>query len=275
MATLWTRGQLKDNAKGKLRFFYWQAFLVCLIAALLGAGTESVFRARGKINRDNTGGGTQISINANPGADFTYNLEEQPKIRINTPIYQADLPVSGGSAAFFGIAAMGMGLLVLAMGICFSNIVQVGKKRYFVKKTDMDGEAGIGELFSCFGEGYVNQVLVMFRRGLSIFLWSLLLLIPGVIKSYEYYMVPYLLAEDPHLSWEEARDLSRKMMDGHKFDLFVLELSFLGWDIAGLLLCGVGQVFVYPYKEMVYAELYGLLRSPYRNKSEGEYAYEI
>ncbi len=264
MTTLWTRGQLKDHAKEKLRTFYWQAFLVCLIALLLGAGTDSVFRVRSRRNRE-TGGGTQIYIGGRSDVRFSYGQDEQ--VSINTPVYSVSVPGSFGGIVI--LMALVIGIAVLAISILISNVVLVGKKRYFLKKTIWDHEAGIGELFSGFREGYGNLVLAMFRRDISILLWSLLFLIPGVIKSYEYYMVPYLLAVDPLLSWEEARKRSSDMMEGNKFSVFILELSFIGWDIAGLLLCGVGQIFVYPYKEMVYAELYRTLTGSERMKEYG------
>ena len=61
------------------------------------------------------------------------------------------------------------------------------------------------------------------------FLWSLLLLIPGIVKAYEYRMVPYLLADYPELSTEEAFRISREMMNGEKMNTFILDLSFIGW----------------------------------------------
>ena len=100
----------------------------------------------------------------------------------------------------------------------------------------------------------------MFLRGLYTFLWTLLLLIPGIIKSYAYRMVPYILADNPKMGADNAITLSRKMMDGNKFELFVLELSFLGWYLLGLLALGVGILFVNPYYNATEAQLYLVLR---------------
>lgn len=255
MTAMWTRGELKDRAKERLRTFYWQGFLVCLIAIFLGAGAPS---ANVGVKRDVGTGERHFSINGGSGINFSYDNDEG-RARIDTPLYHSSLPLRLGFGVMLLTALMIM-TVALALGILVSNVLQVGKRRYFLKKAAGVQEAGIGELFSPFREGYGNVVWVMFQQGIYIFLWSLLLVIPGIIKTYEYYMVPYLLAESPHLSWEEARDMSVRMMDGNKFRVFVLELSFIGWDILGALMCGVGHWFVAPYKEAVYAELYRTLK---------------
>ena len=71
---------------------------------------------------------------------------------------------------------------------------------------------------------------------------------PGIIKSYAYRMVPYILADNPKMDAMEAIALSRKMMDGQKWNTFVLDLSFLGWYLLGILALGIGTLFVHPYK---------------------------
>lgn len=89
-----------------------------------------------------------------------------------------------------------------------------------------------------------------------IFLWSLLLVIPGIVKLIEYSFVPYILAEDPNINTREALRISKQITYGHKWDIFVLRLSFLGCDFLGAVLFGIGGIFVRPYKEATYASLY-------------------
>ena len=108
--------------------------------------------------------------------------------------------------------------------------------------------------------------------GLFIFLWSLLFVIPGIVKAYSYRMIPYLMAEDSNLSFFEAKDLSRRMMDGHKWNTFILDLSFIPWHILSFLTAGiVGVLYVVPYVEYTDVELYRVLRQtipgPYYNES--------
>ena len=89
----------------------------------------------------------------------------------------------------------------------------------------------------------------------------MLFLVPGIIKSYEYRMIPYILADNPTISYEEAFALSKKMMTGNKWDAFVLDLSFIGWRILGGLTCGILSLFyVNPYQYQTNAALYEALK---------------
>ena len=100
----------------------------------------------------------------------------------------------------------------------------------------------------------------MFLMNLKILLWLFLFIVPGFIKAYEYSMIPYLLAENPNLSASQAFSLSKQMTTGQKMDLFVLDLSFLGWIILGLICCGIGILFLQPYPEATRAEVYLILK---------------
>lgn len=120
---------------------------------------------------------------------------------------------------------------------------------------------GVGKLLSAFRSGYYgNVVKTMFFRDLFTFLWSLLFIIPGIIKSYEYKMVPYLLAEYPDMDRKEVFARSRDMMYGQKWNTFVLDLSFIPWNILSTITFGlVGLFYVSPYQDATYAELYDAL----------------
>ena len=100
----------------------------------------------------------------------------------------------------------------------------------------------------------------MFLLNLKILLWSFLFIIPGIIKSYEYYMVPYILSENPKISSKRAFEISKEMTDREKFDIFWLSLSFFGWYLLGSLTCGIGNLFVEPYIQATFAELYQVER---------------
>jgi uncharacterized membrane protein len=109
----------------------------------------------------------------------------------------------------------------------------------------------------------MNIVKAGFLKGLYEFLWGLLFVIPGIIKNYAYRMTPYILADSPALSASEAIRISEQMMRGHKMELFILELSFLGWYILGMLAFGIGVYFVHPYKDATEAQFYMTLRASY------------
>ena len=146
----------------------------------------------------------------------------------------------------------------LLFSIFIGNVIVVGKSRYFIKNHDVNPE--LGEIFSGFKGNYLNVVKIMFLMDLKTLLWLFLFIVPGVIKAYEYSMIPYLLAENPNLSASEAFSLSKQMTTGQKADLFVLDLSFLGWIILGAICCGIGLLFVQPYPEATKAEVYLILK---------------
>ena len=93
-------------------------------------------------------------------------------------------------------------------------------------------------------------------------LWLLLFIIPGIVKIYEYRMIPYLLADNPDMSKQEAFRMSKAMMKGNKWRAFVLDLSFILWDILGVITLGIVSVlWVDPYKQQTDAALYNALKT--------------
>ncbi len=106
----------------------------------------------------------------------------------------------------------------------------------------------------------MNIVKEMAWRHLFTFLWMLLFIIPGTVKAYAYSMTPYILADNPNVEYGRALKLSIEMTNGHKADIFVLQLSFTGWYLLGIICCGIGVLFVNPYYEAAMAEMYDKLR---------------
>ena len=151
------------------------------------------------------------------------------------------------------------GVLALALRIFLLRPLEVGCRRYFLE--DIIRPAELDCLKAGFSGNYRNVVWVMFCRDIFIFLWTLLLIVPGIVKSYEYRMVPYVLAENPDLSREEAFALSKRMMDGDKMNAFILDLSFIGWALLTILTCGLVGIFYYqPYLALTDAALYQTLK---------------
>ena len=120
----------------------------------------------------------------------------------------------------------------------------------------------VGTMFDAFRSGhYVNIVLTMFLRELFTSLWTLLLVIPGIVKHYEYLMIPYILAENPGMDRKEAFQISKRMMDGQKMETFILDLSFIGWNLLSTITLGiVGVLYVNPYVNTTWAEFYKVMR---------------
>ena len=163
------------------------------------------------------------------------------------------------------------GAVVILVQILVFSVLEMGACRFYVENRDY--QAGVSKILFGFQSGhYGNVVLVMFLRNLFTFLWTLLLIIPGIVKSYEYRMVPYILAEQPDISSTDAFAISKEMMMGQKLEAFGLDLSFLGWWIGSAFTCGLLGIFwALPYQAATNAELYGALRDDWiRNHSSGE-----
>ncbi len=94
------------------------------------------------------------------------------------------------------------------------------------------------------------------------FLWSLLLVIPGIIKAYSYSMAFYILADNPELTAMEALKKSQEMMNGHKWDLFVLQISFILWSLLGAITFGIAYIYVIPYMSATIANFYNSIKEP-------------
>ena len=171
--------------------------------------------------------------------------------------------MSSAELAGFVVGFMVVLLVVMVIGFAVSafllNPLVVGAQRFFVVSHYQKAE--LGELGYAFSNSYMNVVKTMFLKALYVFLWSLLLVIPGIIKGYEYRMIPYILAENPGIDTKEAFAMSKQMMYGNKWNAFVLDLSFLGWIILSVFTCGILAVFyVNPYIYMTDAELYVALK---------------
>ncbi|MGN0813475.1 MAG: DUF975 family protein [Candidatus Coproplasma sp.] len=113
----------------------------------------------------------------------------------------------------------------------------------------------IGDTFLGF-KNFTNAFLLMFVNEILIFLWSLLFIIPGIVKTYAYSMSHYILADNPDMDSNQARLRSIEMMNGNKWRLFCLDLSFIGWGILCILTFGILSFWVQPYKQCAYAAFY-------------------
>lgn len=114
---------------------------------------------------------------------------------------------------------------------------------------------------------YWRNVWAYLFRSILIFLWSLLLIIPGIIKSLSYAMTFYILKDNPDLSVNQAIDLSKDMMYGHKYDLFYLYLSLAGWFFLSLLTLGIGYLWLIPYAQTAQASFYEDVKAEWEMKS--------
>lgn len=147
-------------------------------------------------------------------------------------------------------------LIILELGITnvFINIAR-GKNTTMV------------DFYKPFSDNILNKSLTIMLSGIYLIFWTILFIIPGIIKSYSYAMVPYILAdEEEDLLFNEAITKSRQMMDGHKLEYFVLTLSFIPWFILTGLTLGIAAVYTVPYVQTTTAKFYLELKNKEKNK---------
>jgi len=153
-------------------------------------------------------------------------------------------------AAVIGSVSGTLSLVIFILG----GVVQLGYAQYLLKQYHRQ-ERDIKDLFSQFdrfGQGFLQS----FLRGLYSFLWALLFIVPGVIKAYAYSMTPFIMAENPDMKAKDAIKASERLMYGHKWELFCLVFSFIGWHLLNILTLGIGTFFLNPYTNAAYAAFY-------------------
>ena len=178
------------------------------------------------------------------------------RVSENSDIYSGNLFNVGMITGLLAGIATVVILIVLVAKVFVGNLLKMGGYRFFI--LNQPAQPGIGTLLDGFRSGhYVNIVLTMFLRDLFTALWSLLLVVPGIVKHYEYLMVPYIIAENPAMDYKEAFQISKQMMDGEKMEAFIMDLSFLGWYLLSAVTCGLLAIFyVNPYVQASFAEMY-------------------
>ena len=147
------------------------------------------------------------------------------------------------------LSSTGIGSLI------FSGVLSVGMM-VILLQISRYGTSKIESLFDGFRKGLGNNIVAGILVGVFTFLWSLLFIIPGIVKSYSYSMTFYILADNPDMSPTDAINESRRMMDGNKWRLFCLDLSFIGWYLLSFLTLGILLFWVDPYQMMARAEFY-------------------
>ena len=243
---MWTRKELKDYAKGFLRQYYWEAFLVVLITTILTSGFGSAGQSQLPTQDD-------FDFNGNTQENFTIDMGLPSKVfNFTSGIIKS--PLGFITVGVVGTFALVLSILFMTVGF----ILEVGQSRFFLD--GFKGDVNIKKVFSGFNsQEYLAIFKAQFLKLVSIFLWSLLLVVPGIIKTYQYRYVAYILAQDSSVSPREALDRSKAMTMGHKMDIFILDFSFILWNLVNLVTFGIGGIFVNPYVEATNARLYRIL----------------
>lgn len=284
---MWNRKELKTRAKEVVKKNYWTAIVICFLIALLTGefGTSIVgiwqvddsmdpnyiYHQRG-IHDD------RVNEINHPILSDEYIKEKLNDTQINIfKAIEANLNSATKSQKYifkiwdainlFHIQEVKIGIilsiaavLAFAFTIFIADPLIVGGKRYFLKARE-GTNTKIGEMKVVFQKGnWINVAIIMFLRNIYNALWYLTI-IGGVIKTYEYRMIPYILAENPKAKRKEAFKLSKQMMKGNKWKTFILDMSFFGWNFLSVLTGGLLSIFyVNPYNAATIAELYSTLR---------------
>ena len=222
--------ELREKAWESLKGKYWMAFAVILVTGLIG------------------------SI-GNAFVSFGQQLGE-----VLGMVEPAELD---STMAIGALVLNGVVIISAIIGALFSifvtDAITVGVSDYFIKNTD--SKPSFKDAFSGFKVKYGRNIGTLLLVGIKTVLWTLLFLIPGVIKSYEYAIIPYILADDPEISSKDAFKKAKQMMKGNKWRLFKLEFSFIGWFALCVLTLGLGTFFLIPYINAANAEFYAELKN--------------
>lgn len=206
-----------------------------------------------KIARENLAGNWGISVGAAlvaallggmiaGGSNINYQINENTLRNLPWFLWSVLIPLTSLA-----------GLLSLVSFI-LGGVVELGYAKFLLKQHDHQ-QLRFSDLFSQFdrfGTGFAQQ----FLRILYVTLWMLLFIIPGIVKGFSYAMTPFILEDHPEMTASEAINASKKLMEGHKMDLFILSLTFLGWQILACLTMGIGFLFLNPYMNAAYAVFY-------------------
>ncbi|MBR2675128.1 MAG: DUF975 family protein [Mogibacterium sp.] len=273
---MWNRILLKQRGKTAFQSNYWKCVLAALVLSLATGGVSfnlsynNGFNLGKQLNNDNYYNDYIENYNdyeffdddAEDMLEGDWGIDEFKDLQRN--------PFSPGINGFddtfwriflttFIITFTIVMAVVLVIVILLLNPLEVGCRKFFLDNSEGRGH-DVGTMLLGFNNNYKNIVRVQFFRTLYIMLWSLLFFIPGIIKTYEYRLVPYLLAENPNLNEKEALETSGRLMHGHKWKAFLLDFSFIGWHILAAFTIGIlGLFYVNPYVFATQAELYRVL----------------
>lgn len=269
---MWKRKELKNKAKKVLHKNYWNILIVCFLIALLTGefGTSILGIWQSKDSMDPNYMMHQVE------KEEIFSSQKDIKIKILKTIEANLNSVTKSQKYIFkigdAITSFNIHQIPLGIFLCISAVISftftvlvadpliVGSKKYFlVSREKTNTTIGvIGEVFQ--KEHWLNVAMIMFLRNIYNALWYLTI-IGGVIKTYEYRMIPYILAENPKIERKQAFQLSKEMMKGNKWATFVLDVSFFGWNFLSVLTFGILSIlYVNPYNATTMAELYVVLK---------------
>ena len=231
------------------------AVLVGLVATLLG-GIGS------------NGPEVKVNIDAS-GANATLQFAGQTIFSTGGGLNSDIGRFLAGSITFIMVLSLIGAILYFILG----SIIKIGYAKFNLNLVDRL-EGSFDDLFSYFSY-WKTTVAAAFLQSIYMFLWTLLLIIPGIVARYSYAMTEYILAENPELSADEAISRSKEMMKGNRIRLFCLEFCFIGWGILCIFTLGIGTLWLIPYEQAARAAFYREVSgTEYRMEQEEDFQYE-
>ena len=286
--TTWNRKEIKAKGKSSFKANFWKCVATAVILAIVGGGSAGAFGGGGNAfsRKDADQNHTINIVNEDwhfefdtdmdeDGAGLVLNTGDDDRAEIDEDVAEAqdeidaareelehmEIPTEAvvAFAVVMAVASLFIMAIALAVDAFIANPLELGCKRFF--RRNLDEPASMSNIAFAFDSNYKNIVKTLFLRDIYTVLWSLLFVIPGIIKSYEYKMIPYLLSENPDMTTEQAFAESKQLMTGNKWKAFVLDLSFILWDFANIFTCGLlGLFWVAPYKASTQAALYEAIK---------------
>lgn len=222
-------------ARNKLKGHWGTSILVSLVAGILGGLGSGGSSAGGAAGQSSNASGA-APAGASP-VDSLVSLAESN-------------PVITGVIITILTFVFVVGIVMFFIG----GAVELGHDQYYMELCN-DRAPAFKVLFSRFGIFFKALGLRLFVS-LFIFLWMLLLIVPGIVAAYRYSMASYIMAQNPDIGIREAVNRSKEMMAGRKWRMFCLDISFIGWALLSVLTCGIGFLWLIPYTSAARAAFY-------------------
>ena len=290
---MWKRKNLKDKAKKTVKNNYWTAVVLCFVITILTGEygnsitgiwqsgdsvlpdyviTQNQYLIENEISKDNI---AEIQEKQERIEEITENLTENQLKMVNTITSNLNSLTKSQKYIYkiwdaielfimnqnlLGIAYVLIAIIAILYIILLAEPLLVAERRYFIIASEKENtKMGVmKEIFK--RKNWSNVAVIMFFKSFYNFLWYLTI-IGGIIKTYEYRMIPYLLAENPDMNKKEAFARSKQMMKGNKWKTFILDLSFILWEILSTVTFGLLDIlYVNPYKIATSVELYKSLK---------------
>lgn len=290
---MWKRKNLKDKAKKTVKNNYWTAVVLCFVITILTGEygnsitgiwqsgdsvlpdyviTQNQYLIENEISKDNI---AEIQEKQEKIEEITKNLTENQLKMVNTITSNLNSLTKSQKYIYkiwdaielfimnqnlLGIAYVLIAIIAILYIILLAEPLLVAERRYFIIASEKENtKMGVmKEIFK--RKNWSNVAVIMLFKSFYNFLWYLTI-IGGIIKTYEYRMIPYLLAENPDMNKKEVFARSKQMMKGNKWKTFILDLSFILWEILSTITFGLLDIlYVNPYKIATSVELYKTLK---------------